>query len=31
MLRGNAYQYDVSADGQRLLAVMPNEQALPSP
>jgi large subunit ribosomal protein L28 len=25
------YQYDVSADGRRILAVMPNEQAVPEP
>jgi dipeptidyl aminopeptidase/acylaminoacyl peptidase len=28
---GYGYQYDVSADGQRFLAVMPNEQAVPEP
>jgi hypothetical protein len=28
---GTGYPYDVSADGQRILAVMPNEQAAPEP
>jgi eukaryotic-like serine/threonine-protein kinase len=27
----NSYLYDVSADGQRFLAIMPNEQAAPEP
>ena len=27
----NGYQYAVSADGQRILAIMPNEQAAPEP
>jgi hypothetical protein len=26
LLTGNGYQYDVSADGQRLLAVLPSQQ-----
>ncbi len=31
MPSGNLYQYDVSADGQRILAVMPDEQAASEP
>jgi hypothetical protein len=28
---GTSYQYDVSPDGLRFLALMPNEQAAPEP
>jgi hypothetical protein len=31
LLIGNGYQYDVSADGQRFLGILPNEQAAPQP
>jgi hypothetical protein len=31
LLTGNGYQYDVSANGQRFFAIMPNEQVVPAP